>query len=151
VAGNRKYAVETYPPKEEASYWAGLFDGEGCVGIIKYHGRIGGLKVSLGQKGTLLPYLMRGKFGGTVSVYKAKQFFLWNASGKDALRFLQWISSHSILKKAQIDFAITYYKEYVNSRGFYGWGRREPADKIEERLEQYNQLRILKEDSYRAV
>ena len=82
------------------AYWAGLFDGEGCVHISK---DLRHLEISVTQKKTAILSLLKQTFGGNVSGYK------WRAvSTKNAIRFLESIQPHVIIKANGVKIALEF-------------------------------------------
>lgn len=113
-------------------YYAGLFDGEGSVGIY-WHGvnklqkyPLVTAKVTNSFGDVLQPLLSR--YGGNIENNKASQkqtnwqdTYTWRAYSEKGINFLRWVSPYCIIKKEQIDltfdfwnmFQETYKNKYV--------------------------------------
>jgi len=130
-------------------YLAGLFDGEGSIGLYKSSrprkrpNRSPTLRFSLSviicnaHLGIIKE--LKRIFGGDIQKSKGSSLerpvWTWRRQGKYAIPFLQAIQSHSIIKKPQIDLALEYEEKYEDDGGGKPWQpierRRETiADKI---------------------
>ena len=96
--------------KTEVAYFAGYFDGEGCVYFNRYS-----LTVAINSCCPRSINRLAEAFGGKTSdgSYKdrpnARDYSRWALYGKDALRFLHLIFPYSVEKRPQIKLALTYY------------------------------------------
>jgi len=97
-------------------YYAGLFDGEGSVAIVYNVQKQPTLVIKLIS--VFQPALMYplNKFGGRIENNKASaknvlwvDTFSWKAHNDIAYRFLQWIQPYTIVKRDQIDTALSFY------------------------------------------
>ena len=118
----------------QMAWFAGFFDGEGCVRIDKVRGGLAyGLSVSISN--TYHPSLIvyEQTFGGHISNSKTrpgrqhKRLWEWNANGVTAYNFLVAIEPYMLVKKEQANIAIEYYKLYGNRPGPHG---RTDRDKV---------------------
>lgn len=117
-------------------YFAGFFDGEGCIGIYPNgQGRSHNLCVQITQKQSILTERLLKevflKFGGCISYQHpvGKKYQLhYSVSGKNAYKLLKEIKTKLRLKKEQAKIAITWFKNRPKvSRG--DDGRILPYDK----------------------
>lgn len=87
-------------------YWAGLFDGEGCVSISN-GGRV---QVSVTQKNPEVLQILQKEFGGHIYLKSSKvldPISHWKTCGKeDSFNFLSAIYPYSIIKKNEIEIGI---------------------------------------------
>ena len=103
-------------------YAAGLFDGEGSVGVYrKNRGKYIRHDLHVSMKMTdLLPlrYLM-AHFGGSISTPKIvgnrKQSYTWQVSAIKAVRFLEKIYSYLKVKQVGAVLAIQFYRNLISS------------------------------------
>lgn len=118
------YEVETEQNIEKDSYyWAGFFDGEGCILISKeinndgYHKQPSHiLKITIANTNETIMEEMKN-FAGMNKLFKRKfkklnqrDAYYLNIKGDQALSFLKKISPHLKLKKKQADLGI-YFQE----------------------------------------
>lgn len=110
------------PTKEQIVYFAGFFDGEGCIqiekSITKGTNTHYALRVSIEH--TFIPVLelLRDAYGGGIVVAKKnmphyKQKYVWKLNGRDAHRFILDITPYLWEKKPQALLA----DEYVRNVG----------------------------------
>lgn len=103
-------------------YWAGLFDGEGCVIPEKYFSKthsekfIVGVKVALVQKERMVLYLLQKKFGGFIHIRK-NGIGQWGC-GKaiEVIAFLEAIKPYAIIKAVEIVIALELLDAIVKPR-----------------------------------
>ncbi len=107
--------------KEIAAYAAGIFDGEGYVGIDKTSVSSGhekrmnhGIRVVISQKDGAIMYWLKEHFGG--NVYSQRNgtkysIYRWRAHAEKAEQFLLRILPYVIIKKKQVEFAIAFNQE----------------------------------------
>ncbi len=106
----------------ELAYFAGFFDGEGCVNIWRarktnsYQVRV---VISSTNKGIMEKF--QGKFGGSISTIVSvqgnnKPFWIWKISGTDVTKFLVMIQPYSILKNEQIKIGLRLRKMIEEKR-----------------------------------
>ncbi len=106
--------------KISLAYWAGFFDGEGCVTITR--SAIKGLKrprrsmkVYVVQANRWVVDALRFQFGGSVSpLWKAKphyrQSWCWCINANQAQQFLELIIPYLVLKRNEAELAIRFQK-----------------------------------------
>lgn len=96
----------------DIKYIAGLFDGEGYVGVVhQRRANCHALAVTITNTST-------AAFPGLSSLYPAaitrtkgrlaRNCYTWRLSGPHALKFLQDIAPHVIIKKEQVDLALQF-------------------------------------------
>lgn len=97
------------PEREDCIYAAGFFDGEGYIGLVACgKGRPRQLRVTASQ---IVPgpiEWLRERWGGamTVNAYSRRPMFIWIASTRGALAFLEDIRPWLKVKGEQADVAI---------------------------------------------
>ena len=142
----------------DLAYYAGLFDGEGCIHIGKTHVKKGGLLYQLACKIAMynLPVLeeFKSHFGGSIRHDKKDPIHnkygllvTWTIYSSRATTFLSQIMPHLRIKKPQAELAIQFQ---ANKH----WGARKGCHrnppKTEERLAieeaQYILMRNLKKE-----
>ncbi len=144
---------------EDKAYFAGLFDGEGCVVINRADHN---LMVTFGLTYAPVLYKMLNLFGGSVhkrnmqnmknsphtnkliesgvcNISNWKQVYVYTVRGKDAWLFLKSIEQYSIEKKEQISIAI----EFFNGRTH----KYKSKSQIERGEFFYEKLRSMKKNS----
>ena len=105
--------------KTDIAYWAGFFDGEGCIGLDSNVRSIV-LSVSIGQANPWLIQHLRFTFGGSVrrrpigSCGNKRPFWVWRAHANQALSFLEIVYPFLKLKKQEAEIAINFQR---NRRG----------------------------------
>lgn len=93
-------------------YYAGFFDGEGCVSVHSRGRQWSVLKASISN--TDLPVLedFKGRFGGGIyrgsSRRGVKPWWKWEATSKAAANFLETILPYSKIKAEQIEVALEF-------------------------------------------
>jgi len=96
--------------KTEVAYFAGYFDGEGCVNFNRHS-----LTVAINSCCPRSIKRLDEAFGGRTSdgTYKdrpnARDYSRWILYGEKAIRFLHLIFPYSVEKRPQIKLALTYY------------------------------------------
>lgn len=93
-------------------YFAGLFDAEGCIGLLNN----GAFNISLEMANEEIPNLFKERFGGAIYTRKRKerkQTWTWkiNSIASISLNFLNSILPYSIVKKSQL----RDLKDYLNN------------------------------------
>jgi hypothetical protein len=105
----------------DLAYYAGIFDGEGCVSIVKKawtskittrHREYYNMECSIGNLSEWLIYSLKMSFGGVVlrEDYRGDRPFIWRwkIQGRRAADFLRVILPYTHLKKPQIDVALLF-------------------------------------------
>lgn len=112
-------------------YFAGLFDGEGCVHITtKTVDRYERLVVQVGMTDERPIKALAERFGGAVRQYvlpSGRTRFTWSKNGKNAVEFLRAIRPHSLVKGEQIDSALVFVT-LISKRGAHEQRSRIAAD-----------------------
>jgi len=106
--------------RTDLAYYAGLFDGEGCVQLRphKRSGKTWALYVSIASTNEWIIQQLKFSFGGSLSKKKWKNpnwkpAFIWGVSSKDALTFLEAVYPYLKLKKPQAEIAIRFQKHKI--------------------------------------
>src|SRR5229473_6023653 len=91
----------------EKAYFAGLFDGEGCVRI---NNNTHGYNLTVSLSITYVPILeiMRSAFGGSISIKtkkrpEHKQLYSWQIGGREAHNFIMSIHPYLHEKRPQTE------------------------------------------------
>lgn len=105
------------------AYLAGLFDGEGYVGIVpgrqrKSENMSHTLRISISNNHPDLMKWLLKEFGGSIRKKRQKGFLNqeWRLSSKQALVFLNTIRPFLIVKKEQVEIAIEFQSDRVIGR-----------------------------------
>jgi len=143
--------------KLSLEYVAGLFDGEGCVNIVKSKRK--GYKnyyfqVWVAVYNSYKPVLekLEKQFGGFVipqQKHKDKSHHLtkwrWGLSGKETIEFLKQILPYTVIKTEQIKLAIEFKENFINGR----WSSEEERIKqFESRNSYYKRIAALKKKDF---
>lgn len=144
-------------------YIAGLFDGEGCISLVKIKRfdkrktegftQKYALQVSIGQNQDFGIFEeLKKKFGGYIKTTKPKGFKLWHLWGKDGAVFLKTILPYLVIKKEQAQIGIGFAKEYHvgNKRLARGRGHFVSEETKIKREEIYQKLKELKNTAPRG-
>ena len=108
----------------ELNYYAGFFDGEGCIMIKKKHsGRpfhTLDITISLTNLNVLEDF--KRAFGGTIhGAYKSKTYYkdkwMWMIGGDKALTFLKAIYPYLRLKSREAELGIEFQERTKYQRG----------------------------------
>lgn len=133
----------------EKAYFAGLFDGEGTVGIRKNNE---GYRVEVGFGITYMPILeiMRDVFGGHITPHpkkaNRKQLYEWDLGGRNAYDFLVVVRPYIHEKKPQVELAIQYCEEFGLGAGIH----RKKYEKVRQEW-YYQESRRLKTVEYASA
>jgi hypothetical protein len=120
-------------------YIAGLIDGEGCIGIYEYNNRHSfSFRVQL--KGCFpreLIELLKREYGGSIFQGKQKNpkhrdFTQWAVISKYAVRFIQELLPHMIIKKEEAKLFLEAW-EYYHSLPCHGNKGRQEEELIQMR------------------
>ncbi len=107
---------------EELAYFAGLFDGEGCVNFTKCRaGHI--IRISVTNTNIEIIKHLQNRFGGHIQLLSLrkdnwKQGFSWNIANSRAIEFLKSIRPWLRIKDAQADLAVVW-AEHRPGKGKY--------------------------------
>lgn len=135
----------------ELSYMAGLFDGEGCIRVIKHatnHSAYN-LQVVIGITYVHSLEILRDTFGGSIIIRRKekshyKQLYSWTIYGRDAHNFLISVLPYLQEKKEQAILAEEYYKKFGHSTN----GKSRYASERAEQEWYYRKLQELKKVEY---
>ena len=101
-------------------YLAGLFDGEGSVGLYKNGGRWY-IRVSVSNSVPAPLFLIKEVYGGSIIRYKQVDhkfvMYRWQAVCVSADSFLKDIAPYVIIKKEQVETAIEYRDKFKKNNG----------------------------------
>lgn len=128
--------------KTDLAYIAGLFDGEGCIGIYLNQSKrtVGGRKLShyrlacvVALTDEFLIHLLQMHFGGEFYTCKKRKdtyriAYRWSVYSKRALAFLEAVLPYLRIKKPQAEIAIEFQKT-MRHRGKYCLTEKELAVK----------------------
>lgn len=98
--------------KRDVVYLAGVFDGDGCVGVEQH---LSGCKLVVGQQigssALLLAFLCR--FGGTISTSNSgtgtkQPMIQWQVYGQAARNAMAELEKHCLVKKEQLEIALSW-------------------------------------------
>jgi hypothetical protein len=108
---------------EQVGYYAGFFDGEGCVSI-RYDSRCDShiLKVSIANTDRRILDELADIFGGAIcGPYQKKEhhvpWYSWELQGRNAVPFLEAIRPYSRIKREQIELAFKIIETYSYKPG----------------------------------
>lgn len=114
----------TYINSEDVAYFAGLFDGDGSVGVYNRSDKSGYISsvIITNTKREPLDELT-SIFGGYVSVrkqdYKKYKFlYNWHVYGKDQIRFLMAILPFLRIKRQQVELFLEYKVMYARGKKY---------------------------------
>lgn len=130
-------------------YFAGFFDGEGCVDIAKSRrGREYQLRVTISN--TILGplSLINHLYGGSIYEHTPKKethkkLYQWSAVAIDAYTFLCDIAPYCMVKKDQIELALDFYALLI-TQGYHGPHKMLTDSEISAREKFYVALKQLK-------
>lgn len=114
-------------------YYAGLFDGEGSVGVymINTKGTDRGdiprkyIRLTTKVTNTFHPALspLLEKFGGSIENNRASEKFTkwqdtysWKVSSEKAMAFLLWIYPYTLIKKEQLDVVFQFWEYHTQNK-----------------------------------
>ncbi len=101
-------------------YFAGFFDGEGCVFIYGLK-NLFHLNVAIANTNPKPLIVGQARYGGYVRPEKChrgnKPFWMWRMTGKTAAKFLSKIFPYVIIKKDEVAIALEYMEKYPPQKG----------------------------------
>jgi hypothetical protein len=137
---------------------AGFFDGEGCV-IVEHskspdstRGWRTSLHATLTQTSLPCLELVQSKLGGTIKVSDNRTAdtrrwavqYTWSVRNQNAIEFLRKILPYSIVKKEQIELAVTYPMFDSRGKKYGNIGNPIPEDVWQKRVEIKDRLRSIR-------
>lgn len=134
-------------------YWAGLFDGEGYVGLGHNKAKASTfiLHVRVVNCNEYPLTLLVEQFGGSVynteSGQRKHRLYCWTAYGNNAATFLSAINTYSIIKKNQIDLALRFLQESYKGVGRGGM----PLEAAQRRTWYFEEFKRLKRSSFERI
>jgi len=152
--------------QRHVAYWAGIFDGEGCV-MLAVCQRAGcarpqvSLKVAVSNthRGVIEELVLafpppsgrviNSYLGGPKDQVRRRQQYKWERSGMSAYRFLQMLLPYLIVKQEQAQLAIEFYERpWRTQREKPGGGWRiRSAEQVKIDLTYARQIKALKHAS----
>jgi len=148
-------------PEELFLAWvAGFFDGEGSV-IVEYskspesiRGWRTSLHATLTQTSLPCLELVQQKLGGTIKVSDNRTEdtrrwavqYTWSVRNQHAIQFLKKIAPYSIVKKTQIDLALTYPMFDNRGKKYGNKGNPIPEDIWQQRIDIRSGLQKIRAD-----
>ena len=150
------------------AYYAGLFDGEGCVIIkhVKYAPRRQSevakkwrsfqMELSINLVNPLVLIELHKQFGGQfrrdkkIKVHARRHMYYWRLSANEAVAFLLAIRPYVWMKKDQVEIALTFQERVINKVGklpateWKRLGYSISDDELAVRLSMMHQLQELK-------
>lgn len=140
-------------------YWAGIFDGEGYVGISKSrNARIRpnrsttyrfALVVEVCNLHKPMIEELQNEFGGSLNRYSKNKrpIWSWRLFGRSSIIFLQTIRPFCLIKKEQIDVALEYLDKYKNDGLGRPWLQKKERDqKVVVKTEYAERLKYMKKE-----
>lgn len=105
-----------FASKSEWAYFAGLIDGEGCIGInkfrIKNHYTYWRLRIQVTNTDSNICFWLKRELGGCVSTHHPhfpwSTRYVWAITGKKAGELLKKILPYLRIKKFQAELAIQF-------------------------------------------
>ena len=138
--------------KEQVAYFAGLFDGEGCVFINKtwqnkrklsprYK-----LQVSITNSNPKPLIIIKQLYGGIISARrknneKYKAWYVWRVTTKSAENFLRDILPYLIIKKEEVELALIHRK-FANKHRMDSQENKNIKHYTDEELKKQEKIRI---------
>lgn len=128
---------------DEDAYFAGLFDGEGSVLIVRQtsRNRFYQLDVKLGNTYVEVVSALQERYGGSIhqTILKSgKSYHTWRLRSGKAADFLIRVFPFLIIKRTQAELGLTFQEGKCASRGY-----AEPVHRIEEEESIRGQIREL--------
>jgi hypothetical protein len=144
--------------KKRIAYWAGFFDGEGCITLLDTagkkdkKGRYFKLHINISQCNRQILEDLANDFDGRIYTHHRynksnhRQAWAWEASPTQAARFLRAIEPYVILKRDQVKLALDYY-DRSSIEGQRGPYKRLTEEEISYRQTVFQTLRDMKHGS----
>jgi len=107
----RKPVITEGHSGEQIGYLAGIFDGEGTIGIGKSHpdGRVSySLVIQIATMHQKTIFLLYQYFGGNFCLGKSTKMAYWYCCGSNVGKILKLIIPYLIEKKEQTELALNY-------------------------------------------
>ena|SRR3990167_4851389 len=139
----------TPPSERELAYMAGIFDGEGSVGIYSNgHRNTVFLRLQVANTSLLLMEWLEERFGGSVYTRNVKDLYQqrydWQMRSREAAVLLETLLPFVLIKKAQAEVALRLYSEGVMDNQHHGRGHPVPATELQRRRGLVEELKALK-------
>lgn len=139
--------INTCLTEKQLAYLAGLFDGEGSVGIYEFKKRNQNsnwqFKLEIANTDWRIMQWLENTVGGKVHKKSTgekhwKQGYCWHLQGNNAETFCNLIKNYTIIKKDQIE-ACLYFRQ------FWGTGnKKQTQDVIKAKQEMVNVIKQMK-------
>lgn len=119
-------------PEPSLEYLAGLFDGEGCISISRNqqtHSKRGPspvhtltVTVAMNQPGVAVKAFHR-RYGGSIRLRKPqgksnRPIYCWYASSRIALRVLEDLGEHLLVKKRQAQLGVKFQRRVLRTKRY---------------------------------
>ena len=137
-------------------YIAGLFDGEGCIRIVKNYWTKNSrnitysLRLSINLTDKRVPTILHKMCGGCLNIHKRPNprhhtMYNWILSTRKAYNFLKLIEPFCIIKSEQIKIALEF-QEHIYNCGRKLWNRNRclPQEVVNFRESCYHRITKLK-------
>jgi len=145
--------------EQELVYAAGLFDGEGCVGVYNTRTKADKraasyqltARVTMRHPGPVK--LLHSLFGGNFALHFAngRQYFSWKVTNKQAETFLIAIKDCLIEKKEQAEIALEFSALRRQQRKSFDRTKKYPENVFKIRDEYVSKLKKMKREEYSAA
>lgn len=115
-------------------WFAGMFDGEGCLSLNLQKNSRFLLGVSVTNTNIESLELFQLQFGGRVAQHSGRSCWRWRLSGRDKTKaFLETILPYLVIKKKQAQLVLDYLSTVKDSRVYFGIHNRLTFDDIQKR------------------
>jgi hypothetical protein len=105
-----EFGLELVPGRElSAQYLAGLFDGEGCIGVYKRTSPRKDYTFKLTISNNYVPILNKIKSDWAGSIFIDDKCPAWYCSHTKAKEFINFIIPFSIIKTEQLNLSLQYF------------------------------------------
>lgn len=137
--------------RAEVAYLAGIFDGEGTVGIYENGARGWQFQVMITNCDIGLLWWINERISGTISekTRSKKEWrrgFTWRVTGDRAADFLKLVQPYSVIKRDQISLALEFRKITDRPRRI-----RQTDKEFAERRLMANNLKLMKRGKFNAL
>lgn len=144
--------IPEMPEDIQLGYFAGFFDGEGCVRIDKGNKGSYTLRIELTNSCIEILKLFQNKYGGKIREHvinkslknNHKKIYIWSIHSNNSLTFLKEIYPLTIVKFDQIKYAIEF-QEWHNHIGIISIYHKQIAEQYYTKLKELKSLIRTKE------
>jgi len=140
-----------HPKKYELPYLAGMFDGEGYIGLGPHSadGKQWSMMCRIGMMGDYIPHLFLFNFGGNLG-HQKNGLTYWQISSHQALLFLKAMLPYLRLKLPQAELALRFQERLEKTKPFRIGKRLSKEETILRQAERIL-MQELKRQTYRGV